>query len=80
MLSGPFVNHKRPATNRALLLEFQALCFEVSMDPNQKIAEIRAGLTPGCPEDNDLNFILMEFAMRDEVAPSSEEEDPAPES
>jgi hypothetical protein len=71
-----------PATNRALLLEFQTICFEVSMDPKfqEKIAEIRAGLTPGRPEDNDLNFILMEFAMRDEVAPSSEEEDPAPES
>ena len=51
------------------------------MDPFQeKIAEIRAGLTPGRPKDNDLNSILMEFAMRAEVAPSSEEEDPAPES
>ena len=33
MLSGPFVNHKRPATNRALLLEIQTILFTMT-DPN----------------------------------------------
>jgi hypothetical protein len=45
-----------------------------------EIAKTRAGLTPGRPEDNDLNFLLMELAMMDEFDPSSpssqKEEDP----